>query len=918
MKQEWRELERLFGACADLDDAARTVYIEQLRERDAPLADELERLLHADRAPSIISISEGVDFLAQLRPMFDNDAGSQVGPYRLLKKIGEGGMGVVYLAEQQHPVQRRVAVKLIQGGYAGERRQRRFEFEIQTLAQLNHPHIAAVYLAGVSEQGVPFFSMEFVDGRPLNEYCREKALSVHEILALFAMVCRAVNYAHQCGVIHRDLKPENILVTEIDGVPHPKIIDFGIARAVADEPAGFEQKLTLPNAVIGTLAYMSPEQTYGQQSRLDFRSDIYSLGVILYELFVGELPVRAANDEDMPLDTRFKSVREVLPLKPSRAVLQSKARVSRGTGSNQKQSSRNYRGEVDWICLKALAKEPERRYQSANAFAEDCERVLQKKPVTAGPPSRGYLIKSFVRRHWFFTAGVCLLLMSVTVGVMGLAYGFLEAREAERRLRREVESADAGLRLLEDLLSSVASRHQGNQAQVADRLVQVGSDIDQLELKPETRAQVHHIVGEAYRELGDHVSAVHHLNEAWEWRQAKFGACYPKTVQSFVGLGLSKAAMEDPYSALLFLNSFDPACSENPKNRIAIFSWRMALARAYIELDDISGVKRQIQASNELLDDASPDAATLYQEQSLIMGLATLRRNEANLATIFLRILEQDLRPIGPERRLYLESRIYYGIAHGLEGNYEMARWHLEKALSEARETYRESHEVVVGAKLGLCRILLDEGRPEEGLTSWYEIAYGAESFAGNDKLLFEMTELGLRAALDCNDPEKGIRIVSDFMTRQPDQTLPVLYASRCNLMLAKALHRAGEFDAALALAQQAYTLMDDFDHPAPGVSAQLARYFVELYTDQGRLDEAERWSCMARSFSENLYGYADKETLPNVELHLNAMLRARNPRVLQEIEAIQEAIMDERHNLVPFWYRLKALSKQAMEDSGP
>ncbi len=918
MKHEWRELERLFGACADLDDAARTVYIEQLRVRDAPLADELERLLRADRAPSVISVSEGVDFLAQLRPVFDVTVGSQVGPYQLLKKIGEGGMGVVYLAEQQHPVQRRVAVKLIQGGYAGERRQRRFEFEIQTLAQLNHPHIAAVYLAGVSEQGVPFFSMEFVDGRPLNEYCREKALSVHEILALFATVCRAVNYAHQCGVIHRDLKPENILVTEIDGVPHPKIIDFGIARAVADEPAGFEQKLTLPNAVIGTLAYMSPEQTYGQQSRLDFRSDIYSLGVILYELFVGDLPVRTANDEEVPLDTRFKSVREVLPLKPSRAVLQTKARVSRGRGSTQKQSSRNYRGEVDWICLKALAKEPERRYQSANAFAEDCERVLQKKPVTAGPPSRSYLIKSFVRRHWFFTAGMCLLLMSVTVGVMGLAYGFLEAREAERRLRREVESADAGLRLLEDLLSSVASRHQGNQAQIADGLVEVGSEIDQLELKPETRAQVHHIVGEAYRELGDHVSAVHHLNEAWEWRQAQLGACDPKTIQSFVGLGLSKVEMEDPYSALLFLKMLDPACSENPKNRVVMFSWRMAMARVYIELDDISGVKRQNQASNELVDYGAPGGVSIYQEQALIMGMAALQNNEPGLAVIFFRLLEQDLRPIGLERRLYLENRIFYGVAHGQSGNYDMAQWHLEKALSEARETYRENHEIVIRARLGLCRILLDDDRPEEALTSWSEIAQTAAAFSANKTLLFEMTELGFRAALQAGYPEEGMQIVRQFIAGLPTQKMEPIFSSRCGVMLAQALHRAGEHDAAFARAHHAYAIMEDLNHPAPGVSAQVAGVLVSLYADQGDTDSAERWSCLARSFSENLYGYADEQTLPYVELHLKAMLQARNPRVLEEIEAVQDAIMDERQNLVPFWYRLKALSKQAVGASDP
>jgi serine/threonine-protein kinase len=339
------------------------------------------------------------------------DLNLRIGPYRLLRILGQGGMGVVYQAEQLEPVRREVAVKLIHAGTDGlDVVVRRFESERQALAVMEHPSIARVYDGGVTEDGRPYFVMELVRGVPLLEYCDDNKLSLAARTRLFIQVCRAVQHAHQKGVIHRDLKPSNILVTETDGQPLAKVIDFGIARAVV--PGEGAERLTIVGELIGTPAYMSPEQL-SADTDVDTRSDVYALGVVLYELFTGALPY----DQSGYRSLAMYGVAPADPPTPGQRVskLGVAARdVAARRGADPSALVRALRGDLDWIVMKAMEADRERRYDTANALAADLERSLANEPVLARPPSRGYQARKFVRRHTVGVAsGVVIALLLI-------------------------------------------------------------------------------------------------------------------------------------------------------------------------------------------------------------------------------------------------------------------------------------------------------------------------------------------------------------------------------------------------------------------------------------------------------------------------------------------------------------------------
>lgn len=350
----------------------------------------------------------------------------QIGPYRLVDVLGKGGMGVVYRAEQQEPVRREVALKLIRAGIGSDIMVRRFESERQSLAVMEHPSIARVYDGGVTEDQRPYFVMELVRGVPLLEYCDQKRLGLAARIRLFVQVCRAIQHAHQKGVIHRDLKPSNILVTETDGAPLAKVIDFGIARAV--EAGVDELRLTQVGETIGTPAYMSPEQMDPEMD-IDTRSDVYSLGVVLYELFTGHLPFEESAYRGIAAFAASQ-VRE--SPRPAHRVSQlgpSARDVAERRASDPAGLVRALGGDLDWIALKAIEKERDRRYDTANALALDLERALAHEPVTARPPSATYRTRQFVRRH---TVGVTLTAAIVLLMIAGVALQAVQSRRVSR------------------------------------------------------------------------------------------------------------------------------------------------------------------------------------------------------------------------------------------------------------------------------------------------------------------------------------------------------------------------------------------------------------------------------------------------------------------------------------------------------
>jgi len=358
-------------------------------------------------------------------------AEEQIGPFRIVRLIGEGGMGAVYLAEQDEPIHRTVALKIIKLGMDTREVIARFDTERQALALMEHPNIARVYEAGANARGRPYFVMEYVDGVPITEYCDRKRLTVRQRLELFIQICHGVQHAHQKGIIHRDLKPSNVLVTETDGRPVPKIIDFGLARAL-ERRLGDHTLFTELGVLVGTPEYMSPEQAAGGEL-LDTRTDVYALGMLLYELLTGTLPFEGGKLRHMPLDEICRVIRKEEPPAPAQRLASLGAaaeKVAKCRKTQLRVLRRRLRGEMEWITLKALEKEPARRYGSVAELCSDLLCHLHDEPVSAGPQRPAYRLRKFVRRHWTLTSATIVGVACLTVAALVSTMLYLRAEQA--------------------------------------------------------------------------------------------------------------------------------------------------------------------------------------------------------------------------------------------------------------------------------------------------------------------------------------------------------------------------------------------------------------------------------------------------------------------------------------------------------
>jgi len=482
-----KEEEEIFDAARLISDArARRSYLERACGGDVGLKSRVEELLvalgaaedfFADGSSAVRTL--GGELQAFTQPgspaeTADEHIGTRIGNYKLLEKIGEGGGGVVYMAEQERPVRRRVALKIIKLGMDTKSVIARFEAERQALALMDHPNIARVLDAGATETGRPYFVMELVRGFKITEYCDTNQLPTAPRLDLFIQVCQAIQHAHQKGIIHRDVKPSNILVTLHDGVPVPKVIDFGIAKAT--EVQLTEKTLFTAYAqMIGTPAYMSPEQAEMSGLDIDTRADIYSLGVLLYELLTGRTPFDAKQLLQSGFDEMRRTLREREPQKPS-TILTTLHNTELTATAKYRHAEppkliSQLRGDLDWIVMKALEKDRQRRYETANALVMDLQRYLNNEPVVARPPSRTYRLQKLVRRNkGVFLAGAAVAL-ALICGLAASTWLFLREREArERAVAAEREEArlrhvaERGLQNEAELRQQAESREKITQA----------------------------------------------------------------------------------------------------------------------------------------------------------------------------------------------------------------------------------------------------------------------------------------------------------------------------------------------------------------------------------------------------------------------------------------------------------------------
>jgi serine/threonine-protein kinase len=517
------------------DGAERQAFLREVRRDDPALGERVEGLLRAyANAESFLESPAPAPTLTHTPSPPCEGPGTVIGPYKLMEQIGEGGMGVVYVAEQTQPVRRRVALKIIKPGMDTKQVIARFEAERQALAMMDHPNIAKVHDGGVTDSGRPYFVMELVRGIPITDYCDRERLSISERLELFVLVCRAVQHAHQKEIIHRDLKPSNILVTVIDGAAVPKVIDFGVAKATG---ASLTERTiyTAFHQFVGTPLYMSPEQADLAGLDVDTRSDIYSLGVLLYELLTGTTPFDQETFRQAAFDELRRIIREQEPPKPSTRLSSlgaTRATVSANRKADARQLDRAVRGELDWIVMKALEKDRTRRYETASGLAADVRRYLDDEPVQACPPSAWYRFGKFARRNRMALVTSTLVATALVLGTAVSTREAIRATRAEAQAeRRAAETQLVVDYLINDVFGAAAPEKARGRTVTVHDLLAAGEKLIPARFgdSPLVEAASREALGRAYDDLGRYDEAARQFRRVAELRARLLGPDHPDT-----------------------------------------------------------------------------------------------------------------------------------------------------------------------------------------------------------------------------------------------------------------------------------------------------------------------------------------------------------------------------------------------------
>ncbi|MCA9276998.1 MAG: serine/threonine protein kinase [Phycisphaerales bacterium] len=724
---------RIFEEIVELPAGERDAALDRLCGDDAALRGEVEELLALD--------AESVGFLEpptnseRLRAMARSVAAAPdvIGSYRIIRQVGEGGFGVVYEARQTEPIDRRVAIKVLKAGMDSEGVLSRFAAERRTLAQLEHANIARVLDAGLVPDGQPgagrpFFAMEFVEGVPITEFAMREGLGVRDRLALIMQVCAAAQHAHTKGIIHRDLKPANILVAMADGVPLCKVIDYGVAKALDDDDASLVglTALTNPGAMIGTPLYMSPEQAQGSV-QVDTRSDVYAIGVVLYELLCGRTPFDELMSGTRDPGRIRSAIETADPATPSTRLSRASRSGERGDGVTPSFESTALRGELDWITMKAIARDPERRYASASALADDLRRYLANEPVLAGPETRAYRVSKFVRRNRVGVVAGGIAAAGILAGsVFSIWFGVQAnaAREAEQKQRVEAEQNEAIAQavndfLRNDLLAAV------DPTRTADREITMREVLDRASVtvgerfadQPLVEAAIRSTLALTYERLGYPQEGEPHRRREMEIYSTVAGVDDVRAITARTSLATTMLMLARFDEAIGLLTRNIELIDNRSEFERDLLTIKNNLASAYLELgryaDAAPILAETLDAKRRDLGDRDQSTLTsAFNLAGLYFSLGDMDQAEQ----LYREAYEGRAAVLGETDPKTISSVVMLGRVLGELQRFDEAEALITSALAIAQERLDPGHPMqisLVGAHAGLLRKQGDNARAE-------------------------------------------------------------------------------------------------------------------------------------------------------------------------------------------------------------